>query len=759
MLPLTARKTAIIFLNRCLKIAEHLGFIINRPVKHRLRGGIAVLLVLMLVPLVALAAQGASSSKKVVVAVPTDSVINVDGDLTEPAWETAQPATDFVQQNPSDGQPATERTEVRILYDQDNLYLGVWCYDTNFAGPIIRDITRDLDPTVQDSFAVLLDTFNDDRNGFLLQTTPAGGKYDVQFFNEGRDINVNWDGVWRVQARVHREGWTAEFAIPFKTLRFSREQAQLWGINFERNIRRKNELAYWSAIPRRYGVYQISRAGELHGLEGITPGRNLKVKPFVLGGFEQFYGQNTDRKMEGGLDLKYGVTSELTMDLTANTDFSQVEVDDVQVNLTRFPLFFPEKREFFLENAGIFQLGETYRLGPPRNNEVIPFFSRRIGLTERGQPVPILGGARLTGHTGGFYLGLMNIQTRSEASVPANNFTVARVRRDVLTNSDVGVLFLNRQSRLTDDYNRLIGGDVNLQFFRDLKINGVLARTQSPHLKGDDGLQKIELNYRRDNLRFIGSYLDIQNNFNPEMGFVRRPGRRIIHNEFGTVHRFPRDSQLGSVIRDILPLVITDYAILSDGTTETKLLRFQLRIEFQDGGAFEGQYKQNFDRLREPFDIRRNGSILIPAGDYRFNESTLWYYSDKSKILSGDIRYSWGGFFSGTWNSTRLIGTFRPSYRFSSSVQYERSNIDLAEGSFTTDVVSFRLGYSFSPRMFVNALIQYNSEDDQILSNVRFRLIHRPLSDLFLVYRDQRDVGRDRTDRALILKYTQLFNF
>ena len=724
-----------------------------------LKNGATLIILLILPP--TLSGQEPQTNGRVVTATYIESTITIDGNLTEPAWETAQPAEDFIQKDPEEGKPATERTVVRVLYDKENLYIGAYCYDRTPKQIVIHDITRDFVPLQEDQFVILLDTFHDKRNGLVLITTPKGGQRDNQFLNEGRDVNVNWDGVWYVESRIHENGWTAEFSIPFKTLRFHKENVQVWGINFYRIIRRRNEFSTWSPVPRRYNPFQASRAGELRGLQGIKEGRNLKIKPFALGGLNHFSSRENrnDGKFEGGVDVKYGLTPSLTLDLTLNTDFSHVEVDTQQVNLTRFPLFFPEKREFFLENAGLFQLGETYRVGPPRNNEAILFFSRRIGLTQKGEPVPILGGVRLTGRAGPYYLGLINIQTRSEEATPANNFTVGRFRRDILSNSDVGFLFTNRQSGQHSDYNRVFGADVNFKFFRDLKINALLGKTQTPGLRGDNGIGKVEMQWQDNLFHFIGSYLDIQKNFKPEMGFVRRPGRKILHHEFGIRPRLQRTTRLGSIIREFIPLVVSDYAILPNGETETKFLRSLFRIEFQDGGAFETQYNQNFERLTQPFEIPLRRGTTIPIGDYRFNEFVVWYFSDKSKLFSIDGQYNKGDFYDGKKTTLNLEGRFQPGFRFSTSVEYERNNVKLPQRSFITDLVGFRMNYTFTPRMFLNAFIQYNSDTNQVSSNIRFRLIHHPLSDLFLVYSEQRDVQQERADRSISFKYTHLLNF
>ena len=762
--------------------------------------------------------QEPGANTEVVTAVYIESKISIDGRLTEPAWATAQPATGFTQRDPSEGSPATEWTEVRVLYDDENIYISAYCHDRRPDQIVVRDITRDFEWLEedglgyhvsdawldQDLFGFHVDTFNNDRDGFMMVTTPEGGQRDIQFLNEGRDANFAWVGIWQVEARIHENGWTAEFAIPFETLGSSKERFQAWGINFFRLIRRRNESTWWSPVPRRYGYFQISLAGELRALEGVqqgvvrgrneaawrslvprrsgylqisragelralqsqaqerggqtereAPEKNLRVRLSSLAGINEFRSQGLDTEavFVGSVDLRYGLTSGLTLDLTLNPDFSYVEVEvKRKVNLTRFPNSFPEKREFFRENAGLFRLGETYRLGPRRKQEASLFKSRNIGLSAKGEPVPILGGARLTGRAGPYYLGFMNVQTRPDGAVLANNFTVARVKRDIFSRSDVGVLFINRQSGQPDDYNRTFGADVNLQFFTDLEVSAVLAKTVTPGRRGEDGMATVEMKWQSNLFRFLASYSDIQKNFNPEVGSVRRPGRKIIHAEFGLSSRLQQESNVGSLIRDVFPLLIADYTILANGETEVKLFRPQLDIKFQDGGAFQTQYAQNFKRAdRKPCGIR------LPAGDYRSNEFQVRYFSDKSEILSVDARYKKCDLFTAEKTTLNLGGKLQPSTRFSLSADYTRSNSELQDGSFATYDVGLRMKYTFSPRMFVNALIRYNRDKDQVDSHIRLRLLHSPSSDLFFVYNEQQAVQEESTDRVLALKYTYLF--
>ncbi len=349
-----------------------------------------------------------------------EAPIVIDGNLDELAWSLVEPATDFVQTNPVQGAPATERTEVRLLYDDDNLYVGIYCFDSaGEQGIVVNDVTRDYESFENDHFALVLDTFDDDRNGFLFATNPKGAKRDAQTTGDGSNINFDWDGIWHVKTKTNERGWQVEMAIPFKTLRFREGDNQTWGVNFNRRIRRKNEVAHWSLVPRHYRMNRVSQAGTLEGLGGIRQGRNFYLKPYISTPITRRESDDVDFMPEVGLDAKYGVTPGLTLDLTLNTDFAQVEADVQQINLTRFSLFFPEKRDFFLENSGVFEFANTNRrFGRP---DLIPFFSRRIGI-EQGKIVPVLGGVRFSGKAGPYTLGILSMQTANLRPLPPLTF-------------------------------------------------------------------------------------------------------------------------------------------------------------------------------------------------------------------------------------------------------------------------------------------------------------------------------------------------
>ena len=695
---------------------------------------------------------------KVVRAVRITAAIKLDGELSEGAWREAEPADHFVQSEPLEGTQATEDTEVKILYNDDNLYIGVHCHDKEPGRILTNSLKKDFAPKDSDSFEIILDTFQDRRNGFLFTTNPHGAKRDAQVTDEGRNINPDWDTVWDVRTQMDGDGWTAEIVIPFKSLSLDQNRVeQLWGINFGRRIRRKNEVVYWAPIPRLYDITRLSLAGELQGVENIERGRNLRLKPFVVADLTKFaHNDYVIKKAKEGLDAKYSVTPSLTLDVTLNTDFSQVEVDEQQVNLTRFKLFFPEKREFFLENSGIFQFGDVpFELGPNHSKETQLFFSRRIGLSESGEPQPIWGGVRLSGEAGKFGIGILDMQTKGTGTRPGSNFLVTRFKRNILSNSDFGAIFINRQASEGKDFNRTLGADANFRFGQDFTVNGYLAKTMTDGLDGHDRAGKVSAQWRDRVKRFQVVYSDLEDNFNPEVGFTQRTGARILRNRDDLYWRPWKKS----IIRELNPHYLITYYMDQKNRTVTKELHYAfIQIFFQNGASLEFHYDPIFDRLDRPFRIRQG--ITLPAGDYHYASWVLELGSNQSRTLAGTMQFKKGGYYSGHITSLDATGTLRPNFRFSVEAGISRNDVTLREGSFVADLARLRVNYYFSTRMFLSALVQYNNDQKQVSSNIRFNFIHHPLSDLFLVLNEQRDVsGARRTDRGVSVKYTHMLPF
>jgi hypothetical protein len=725
------------------------------------------------------------TERRTMKAVRTAAEIRMDGVLDEEVWNTAQPALGFVQTEPAEGHPATEDTEVRVLYNSDFLYIGVTCHDEPGANLIINSLKKDFPTNNTDTFEVVLDTYHDDRNGYMFITNPEGAKRDTQSSDEGRTNNADWDTVWDVRTHMNGDGWTAEMVIPFRSLSFDETRAeQVWGINFSRRVRRKNEVDYWAPIPRRYNLERLSLAGRLTGLEGIERGRNLRVKPYVAAEVSKFFTRDSVvRRGKEGLDVKYSVTPSLTLDLTANTDFSQVEVDEQQVNLTRFSLFFPEKREFFLENDGMFRFGDIQgERGPNRSLETQLFFSRRIGLDAEGTPIPIWGGARLSGKVGKYSIGVLNMQTKDhsrfvadrsgqlvEQEIQGDNFGVVRIKRDFLANSDIGAIFVNRQASRGHDYNRAQGIDANLRFHDAHTVTAYLADTQTDGLTGGALAQKYAYTYHTSLWKSLTVWTDLDKDFNPEVGFTQRTGTRFLrHRSDMFIHPSP-----GSIVRQYNPHVLVSYFLDKQNRLVTSESHYAFQVFFRNGSSFEAHFDPQSDRLDAPFDIRRrplSPSVTIPPGENHFYFYSLELGSDPSRVFSGNFSLEKGRYYSGNRNTINLSGTIRPSYRFVVEPKYSINRISLSGATvngvpdqgviFSTHLASTRLSWYFSTRMYLSALFQYNSDRKQMSSNIRFNFIHHPLSDLFLVYNEARDAGgTSRTDKTVSVKYTHMFAY
>ena len=702
-------------------------------------------------------------------AVEALAPITLDGVLDEEVWRRAAPADGFLQAEPHEGQPATEITQVRLAFDRDALYIGVLCRDAAPAGIIVNDIRKDFAAGEQDTFEVILDTFADRRNGFVFVTNAAGAKADTQIANEGRDVNTSWDGVWTVATARDADGWSAEIRIPFKTLRFERGADRVWGVNFSRRIRRKNEIDYWSPVPRVYNLYRAGLAGTLTGLADASQGRNLRIKPWVAADATRpVAGASFDAGAHAGLDVKYGVTPSLTLDLTAKPDFAQAEADEQQVNLTQFSQFFPEKREFFLENSGMFYFGDIpresraggARFSPPEE-EMLLFFSRRIGLTDAGDEIPIAAGGRLTGRIGRTGVGLMTIQTQSEGGRDGDNYTVLRGRRDILRNSDMGAIFLSRQSAgASTDRNEVAGADFNFRFVKALSINGFLAKSMTPGAGGGETAGKASVVWNDNRFHAQYSLLSVGDHFRDDIGFIKRTGVRKHFVDFGVRKRPSALRRIG--IRELHPHTRWNIYTDQSNATVTRNNHIGFGAFLENGGYVEGAWNGRVERIEMPFKIRPDQRF--DPGRYDWNEYYFEFETNHSRKLSASANFLGGGFWNGTQRTTKAALLFRPSYHLTFDVVLQRNDIDLPfpMHAFVTNLVTSRIGYAFSTRTFLDTLLQYNTDLKQFSTNVRLDLIHRPLSDLFVVYNEQRLTDQPlpvNTGRGLILKYTHMLAF
>ncbi len=688
-------------------------------------------------------------------AVRTTTPIVLDGVLDEEAWAVPDPASDFVQAEPKQGDPASERTEVRILFDDDALYVGAWCFDRNPSAIVANSLRVDFAPTEEDTFEVLLDTFADSRGGFLFVTNPRGAKRDVQVSSEGAVQNVDWDAVWEVATRVDERGWFVEMKMPLNSLRYTYPITKPWKVNFGRRIRRRNEVTYWSPVPRRFDITRVSLAGDLGGMvgESLQPGRNLSAKPYGAGRLDDD-GEGVTVTGDIGGDLKYAVTNGTTLDLTVNPDFAQVEVDNQVVNLDRFSLFFPEKREFFLENQGVFQIGTMGKAPESLDPEdVVVFYSRRIGLSANRNPVPILGGARLTGRVGAYQVGLLNLETGEGDGQSLENDSTFRIKRDVFARSEIGAFLLNRQGAERPT-NRAYGVDAILRPRNDLLFNLLYTKTDTPGTGSDDAAARAEVEYDTTNLRLAGVYNDVGDDYRNDLGFVKKTGVHVTRLEI--LPRFRPWS--GGPIREINAGYNIRYMTDQQGTVLLRKDTADFIVNMRNGGNVRLSRRRYFDRLDEAFHIQEN--VTIPEGSYTYDDWTAIVSTDPSRMFSGNVTWVKGEFWNGKKHSIAFGARVRPNARLNAEVSFARDDVNLATGAFIATVSRLRVGYAFSTRAFVDAFVQYNSEDRRVSTNVRFNLIHRPLSDIFVVYTEDRPTyGRAETNRVLVLKYSHLLAF
>jgi len=696
-------------------------------------------------------------------AVRTAEEIRIDGRLDEAVWK-GPALSGFIQAEPREGRPATEETEVWLAYDDQDLYVAAFLHDTE--EPTVTDIRKDFVDSSQDVFQVILDTFRDRRNGYVFQTNPEGARGDRQIANEGREINASWDAIWRVETERVAGGWTVEMAIPFRALRFDPEH-EGWGVNFGRLLRRNNEVSYWAPIPRAYTFNRLSLAGDLNGLPRASGGRDLRVKPFVLGRtVRETGGESFASQSELGVDVKYRLTEGLTLDVTANPDFAQVEADEQRVNLTQFSLFFEEKREFFLENSGLFYVGDAarnlrVRLTPTPDEDLLLFFSRRMGISDDGRAVPIDGGVRLTGQAAGLVLGGVWMRTDDVDGAPGDDYAVLRVRKNVFQGSDIGAVFMTRDAVGDDSsYNRVYGADAYIRFPGQVDWSTYYVASESPDFDSGEYAWRTSLNREGNFVHGKFGLMQLGEGFSDDLGFFRRTGIRKYFIDTGVRPRPESFRSFG--VREIHPHIVWNYYDDLSGDIVAKRLHSGVTFFFESGGNVQLAMDRSTERLSEPFTIDQRIDP-IPVGRHDWDAWVLSGSTNSSRLVSFDYRFTRGGLWTGTQRSFSGGLTLRPSYRFRSPVSLNRTaaDLDAPDASFTKNFWTWRTNYSFNKNMFVDALVQYDPATEQVNSNVRFNLIHHPLSDLFVVWNEQRfETGEGITPgRSLTVKVTQMVAF
>ena len=697
-------------------------------------------------------------------AVALEIAPTVDGlVLGDDAWSGAVPATGFWQVQPHDGEPATQKTEVYVGYTDTALYVGVVAYDDDPAGIIVTDSRRDSSLTDTDSFLMVIDGLLDRQNGYVFGTNPAGIEYDGQVTKEGSGdnfgsgggaFNLNWDGAWSVSSAISDIGWSAEFEIPFRTLRYGNGERQTWGINFQRNVRRNNEVTYWAPLELNRNLYRVSEAGTLLNVEP-PPQRNLKVTPYVLAKTREG-GEldSSENESEIGFDIKYSVTPRLTLDLTYNTDFAQVEADEVQINLDRFNLFFPEKRPFFLENAGQFAVGN--------GQEAELFFSRRIGIGDDGEIIPVDGGARLSGKVlDRTNVGFLYMSTEAvDGIAPQDDFAVARVSQELPNRSSIGAIVVSRDgdgSHLlpkSDDTNRTYGIDGRWGIGDNLILEGWAARTDTPGLDGKDHAFAFKGNYSSAEWSVRGEYTEVREDFNPEVGFLARSEYR---KGSAFIMRRIRPDDLWGLL-EIRPHVSYTGYWKFDGFQESGFLHMDTHWEFRTGTEIHTGVNVTKAGVIDAFEIV--DGVTVDADTYDHSELQIVYFTDRSRPLNFSLRAVVGGRFGGDRISLSPTLRYRVGETFRSELSYFYNDFDLPNGDFTANLARVRLSYSFTPKVQLEALVQYNEVDDELGTNLRFSWLHTANSGLYLVYNEVDDRAADGlpTGRELILKYSYIFD-
>lgn len=693
-----------------------------------------------------------------------------DGLLTEEAWAEAGSIHGLTQEEPAEGMPGTEETRVKVLFDDEYLYIGVEAMDSEPDRIVRRIMQRDRimgrSPfdnlpmfAGDDAVAVLLDPFNDNRNAYVFATNPNGAEFDALLADEGKEFNLDWRGVWEVSGAVTDQGWSAEFRIPLRTLRYPNDSDEPWGFNVYRIIRRKNEKVLWQAWSRdNGGFHRVSQAGDLVGLANLpATGRNLEVKPYFLGGVEQERRENGEipvtSEINVGLDLKTEVRPGLVLDLTLNTDFAQVEVDDQQVNLTRFGLFFPEKRDFFLENSGIFDFGVQGNPFEPPQFQM--FFSRRIGIEEdEEEVVSMLGGGRITGRLGGQTVGFLTAVTDEVKDlVPREVFSVARVKRDVGDNNYVGVMATDRRSG--EGQNTVVGADGSFYLTPSLNLQGWLAHAFTQGEGGDDLAYGLAGFWSTDLHEVFARYTVVGPETEAESGFIQRTDvrrsdlflRKSIRPGGWNVRKV--DFYLGGNLFTSTGGTIQDW---SGGPI--------LSAELESGDQFTLFYQLGENRPDEEFDLA--DTLYVPPGTYDGDVGMAMVNTSPSRPVAVEGNLRIGNFYGGTITSVGGKVNLAPSPQIALGVGLSRDRVKIPSGDFTAKLLSLRGSYSFSTRLSTNLLVQYNSLDDEFSTNLRVNFIHRPGSDLFIVFTENRGWEGDTwrvADRAMVMKLTYLKRF
>ena len=721
----------------------------TRIISKKIPRLILTMIMTYLVSVTGISAQGNQGDEgRRINSVYVESPITFDGHLSERDWIKALSATGFRQREPEEGATATEKTEVRFLYDDENLYIGIMCHDSNPGDIVHKELRFDGKIEDDDNIVIILDTFNKRREAFFFATNPNGARYDGII--DGNSLRRNrmmsgsstssipgvqedWNGIWDARAVITEDGWSAELMIPFKTLRFPKTDIQEWGVNFKRDIVRKNEEALWCAWSRNDGIMQLSKTGILSGLKSISRGKKAEFKPYLLGGLEKEEGKDRNNTFKYGLDVKYPLTSDLTLNMTTFTDFAQIEADREQINLTRYELVYPEKRDFFLEGSEIFEFGSRY------SN---PFYSRSIGLNEDRGLIPIMGGAKVTGKVGAYHIGMINMQTEEENGLPSTNYSVVRVKREIFDKSFIGFIGTNLHDR-DGHTNRTYGADFSFRtdtFISDknLNIDGSFVDTFTPGITTSTAHKRLQISYPNDLFDIFLYHKEDGTNYNPEMGFIRRPG---VRTNMVMLKYTPRPNIPGIRKLEITPISMRYYSDLDSRLLTRENEITPIGFETNSGDKFSLKIFDNYEFLDEEFDIFQDK--VIPVGKYSWTNYGAELETNLSRPFSVKFETKFGDFYNGKRSEIESEFNVKVNRFLSFTTDIVYNAFDINSSQFDTREYGLRTYLNYSTRLTSKTYIQWNNETREVNVNFRVHYIPKIGSDIYFVYNHLLDGYRD----------------
>lgn len=689
---------------------------------------------------------GQHSNPETLEAIYCNESIKLDGKLNESCWLNATFIENFTQREQNEGAPATEKTWIAVVYNDNEIYFGIWCFDSEPNKISAQKMARDFFWGSDDNVEIMISTFNDNRNGYLFVTNPNGALADVWVGDEGKDFNKDWNGVWDVAVERNEKGWFVEMVIPFSTLKFKKDNTQIWGINFERNIRRKKEQLLWQGWSRLYDVEKISQGGKLLGIKNIKQGKKIEFLPYILGGFEFSESQTSSTSKIGG-EVNFDITPTLKLGVTVNTDFAQVESDRQQINLSRFSIFYPEKRQFFLEGKNYYDMDV---------GRVNLFYSRRIGIEESNE-VPIIGGMRFFGKLNKTSIGIMSIQTYAKDNIASTNYSVIKVKQDIFKQSSIGIISTQKYSN--NNYNRVFGTNFTYSSSdifggRNLIVGGAVAVSDTKNigeaedLNADNLSYNVFLNYPNDVIEFDLGFTSVQSGFNPEMGYARRNNYQMFNTELQFNPRFKKLPFFRNLI--FKPIDLKYY--INEKTKEIETIDYEWRpIGFvtKSGESFEFNVQHIFDKPTEDFELIDD--IYIPAGEYWNNRVEVQFETFRGRKIVGEINTNIGEFYTGDRQELELSTSFNFNKHLNVSLDWQRNYIQISQQSFITDELGGRVDYAFNPKLETSVFAQWNNEDDNLLVNYRMNWIPKIGSYFYFVVNQEFD-----TNHGIKLKRTTI---